>query len=52
MLVIKREVLERLFSDPEFCLLASQCKSLEEFERLIVRFGKAKGFKIKELRRK
>jgi len=50
MILVKREVLEKLFSDPVWSVKAAKAKTLEEFARVLIEFGRIHGYKIKNLK--
>jgi len=52
MILVKREVLdlEKLFSDPVWSVKAAKAKTLEEFTRVLIEFGRIHGYKIKILK--
>ena len=50
MILVKREVLEKLYADPVWSVKAAKAKSLEEFTRILIEFGRIHGYKIKNLK--
>jgi len=46
MYLVKAEVLRKICEDPEWSRRLEGCKTPEDVERLLVEFGKERGYKV------